>query len=181
MICIQEFYEYKNFDIKGYLIDHVNMFCHERKNTITKIRLILRAFRFVYRVIYRELLEDIIISAKTNLLALLQALPEILPYTKHASSDEEISLYEGIWREISKSEWESNLHLEKVNPKFIKGKNAVQLPETRRGGQERMVQTLLADNTRLDQFKQIKDFIKPPAKCFRLNLLLFYQLHILEN
>lgn len=53
MINIQSFYEYKNLDIKGYLIDHVNMFCIDKKNNIHKIRLILRAFRFVYRVIYR--------------------------------------------------------------------------------------------------------------------------------
>ena len=57
MINIQSFYEYKNLDIKGYLIDHVNMFCVDKKNTIHKIRLILRAFRFIYRVIYRELLD----------------------------------------------------------------------------------------------------------------------------
>lgn len=75
MITIQEFYEYKNFDIKGFFIDHVNMFCQEKKNTITKIRLILRAFRFVYRVIYRELLDEIIINTKSNLLSLLQAVP----------------------------------------------------------------------------------------------------------
>jgi len=53
MINIQSFYEYKNLDIKGYLIEHVNMFCNDKKNTIHKIRLILRAFRFIYRVIYR--------------------------------------------------------------------------------------------------------------------------------
>lgn len=82
MITIQEFYEYKNFDVKGYLIDQVNMFCQDRKNTITKIRLILRAFRFVYRVIYRELLEEIILNAKSSLLALLQAVPEILPFLR---------------------------------------------------------------------------------------------------
>jgi hypothetical protein len=75
MITIQQFYEYKNFDIKGYFIDHVNMFCQDKKDTVMKMRLILRAFKFVYRVIYRQLLDDIIVNAKTNLLAFLQAIP----------------------------------------------------------------------------------------------------------
>jgi hypothetical protein len=75
MITIQQFYEYKNFDIKGYFIDHVNMFCQDKRDAVMKMRLILRTFKFVYRVIYRQLLDDIIVNAKTNLLAFLQAIP----------------------------------------------------------------------------------------------------------
>jgi hypothetical protein len=51
------------------------MFCQDKKDTVMKMRLNLRAFRFVYRVVYRQLLEDIIVNAKTNLLTFLQAIP----------------------------------------------------------------------------------------------------------
>lgn len=50
---IREYQEHKSMEIRTELISLVNQFCHEGKNEgITKIRLLLKNFKFVYRIIY---------------------------------------------------------------------------------------------------------------------------------
>ena len=45
--------------------------------------MMLRAFKFVFRVVYKEILEEIIKLCKGKLVILLKAIPEILPYTNN--------------------------------------------------------------------------------------------------
>lgn len=42
--------------------------------------MMLRSFKFVYRVIYKEVLEEIIKLCKGKLVGLLSQVPEMLPY-----------------------------------------------------------------------------------------------------
>lgn len=42
--------------------------------------MMLRSFKFIYRVIYKELLEEIIKLCKGKLVTLLDNIPEILPF-----------------------------------------------------------------------------------------------------
>ena len=44
------------------------------------IRLLLINFKFVFRTIYKEILETIILGAKNKLIILLREIPEILPF-----------------------------------------------------------------------------------------------------
>lgn len=39
------------------------------------IRIFLRSFRFIFRIIYKQLLEDIVMTAKSSLINLLEKLP----------------------------------------------------------------------------------------------------------
>lgn len=67
--------------IKTQLITHINQFCHEGiKNVSKNIRFLLRNFRFVFRIVYWNLLEEVISNANLKLLELLKEFPELLPY-----------------------------------------------------------------------------------------------------
>lgn len=57
-MAIREYQEYKSMEIKSYLISLVNQFCHEEKKDVSvNIRFLLKNFRFVYKIIYYELLD----------------------------------------------------------------------------------------------------------------------------
>ena len=78
------------------------------KNNAKIIRIILKNFNFIYRLIYPKLLEDIITTSKEHLIDLLNEMPEILPYAYHDLSEDERkeNLYGGVWGQISPEEWE---------------------------------------------------------------------------
>lgn len=42
--------------------------------------MMLRSFKFIYRVTYKEILEEIIKLCKVKLIVLLKHIPELLPY-----------------------------------------------------------------------------------------------------
>jgi hypothetical protein len=113
-ITIRQYQELKAMEIRSQLIAYINQFCHENVQDMpVKIRALLRGFRFVFRVIYESLLEEIIQVANAKLLDLLREFPEILPYS---SSDSEYptympaGFYEGVWSEITKQEWAESLY-----------------------------------------------------------------------
>ena len=62
------------------LFEYINRYVNEDKNEITKIRLIIKQFKFSLRINYQELLADIITTVKKNFLKLIQAIPELLPF-----------------------------------------------------------------------------------------------------
>jgi hypothetical protein len=62
-----------------------------------QIRIFLKSFRFIFRIIYKQLIEDIISTSKGNLIKLLENFPEILPYKHILKDDDDYSLYEGVW------------------------------------------------------------------------------------
>jgi hypothetical protein len=81
LINIQQYYEYKDFDIKNYLVEKIVDFCmYDKGNKDAEIRMMLRSFKFIYRVIYKEILEEIIKLCKGKLTILLKHIPEILPF-----------------------------------------------------------------------------------------------------
>lgn len=86
------------------------------KNNAKTIRIIVRHFKFTYRLIYRELLEEIIKTAKDEVINLLNEIPELLPYVHSDLNQEELKsgLYDGIWGEIAGEEWEEALFPEAV-------------------------------------------------------------------
>lgn len=76
MINIQQYYEYKDFDIKNYLVEKIVDFCVYDKDTKDiEIRMMLRSFKFIYRVIYKDILEEIIKLCKGKLVILLRSIP----------------------------------------------------------------------------------------------------------
>lgn len=68
---IQQYYFFKNLDVKTYILDQINEMLINFKNNAKIIRMTIKDFKFVYRLIYPEILEEIIISAKDNLINLL--------------------------------------------------------------------------------------------------------------
>lgn len=86
---IQTYNDYKNADIKTYLIDQINDMLFNLKNNAKMIRLIIKSFKFVYRLVYKHILNEIIINSKDCLIDLLNELPEILPYFHHDLTEEE--------------------------------------------------------------------------------------------
>jgi len=76
LINIQQYYEYKDFDIKNYLVEKIVDFCVYDKDTKDiEIRMMLRSFKFIYRVIYKDILEEIIKLCKGKLVILLRSIP----------------------------------------------------------------------------------------------------------
>lgn len=77
------------------------------KNNAKIIRTITKHFKFTYRIIYKDLLEEIIKTSKDEMINLLNEIPEILPYIHRDLNDEELKsgLYDGIWGEIKPEEW----------------------------------------------------------------------------
>jgi hypothetical protein len=68
---IQQYYFFKNLDVKTYILDQINEMLINFKNNAKIIRMTIKDFKFVYRLIYPEILEEIIIFAKDNLINLL--------------------------------------------------------------------------------------------------------------
>ena len=62
------------------LFEYINRLVVDDKNEVTKIRLIIKQFKFPLRIVYQSLISDIINTVKKNFLKLLQAVPELLPY-----------------------------------------------------------------------------------------------------
>ena len=68
---IQQYYFFKNLYVKTYILDQINEMLINFKNNAKIIRMTIKDFKFVYRLIYPEILEEIIIFAKDNLINLL--------------------------------------------------------------------------------------------------------------
>lgn len=66
--------------MKTYLIDQINDMLFNLKNNAKIIRITIKIFKFVYRLLYKNILKEIIINAKDSLIDLLNELPELLPY-----------------------------------------------------------------------------------------------------
>ena len=55
-IDIQTYHQYKNLDIKTLLIDQINDMLFNLKNNAKIIRIIIKNFKFVFRLVYKEIL-----------------------------------------------------------------------------------------------------------------------------
>jgi len=51
-------------DIKAYLVEEIGEMVNNFKNNAKIIRIMLKKFKFVYRIIYKDLLEEIINVSK---------------------------------------------------------------------------------------------------------------------
>lgn len=74
-IDIQQYYLFKNSDIKTYLIEQISDMLFNFKNNAKIIRIIIKQFKFAYRIIYKEILEEIISASKEELVNLLNEIP----------------------------------------------------------------------------------------------------------
>lgn len=106
-------------EIKQEVISLVSQFCHEDKKSFSKnIRFLLRNFKFVFRIIYHELLGEIIEAASHQILVLLTEIPELLPYTP-PEEERPINIppgyYEGVWTSISNREWDDSLYIDAIS------------------------------------------------------------------
>lgn len=70
-IDIQQYYFFKNLDVKVYILDQINEMLVNFKNNAKIIRMTIKDFKFIYRLIYPQILEEMIVSAKDNLINLL--------------------------------------------------------------------------------------------------------------
>lgn len=106
MINIQNYSYYQTIDVKSMLIELILRFCNEDKDETLKIRALVKHFKFPLRIIYKQVLVEIILATKVKFLKLIKAIPELLPL-EFVSSDETIdtSMYEGIWNPITTEEW----------------------------------------------------------------------------
>jgi hypothetical protein len=109
MINIKDYLLYSKCDLKAVLLELIRDFCVpkkdnfsvDKKDTVLKIRTLVKLFRFSFRPIYAQLLEEIIKEAGLNLLTLLQAIPEFLPFEPFFEEEPtDPALYEGIWGDI---------------------------------------------------------------------------------
>jgi hypothetical protein len=89
----------------------VALFLFSDHGSVLEVRLVLNHFRFAFRFIYAQLVEEIVKLAKHELRRLLEAIPELLPIDDEGEGD---VLSEGVWRGISAREWEHALYREKV-------------------------------------------------------------------
>jgi hypothetical protein len=62
------------------LIEFISQFCNEEKDHVLKIRALFKHFRFSLRVIYLDLLSEIVYATKKKFIKALQEIQEILPY-----------------------------------------------------------------------------------------------------
>lgn len=60
MINIKDYIHYAKCDLKAIFLDLIRTYCVNHKDTILKIRTILKLFKFAFRPIYTTFLEDII-------------------------------------------------------------------------------------------------------------------------
>ena len=100
---IQQYYHYKDMDIKAFLVEQITDMLFNFKNNARIIRMIIKHFKFNYRIIYPALLTDIVAAAKDELVNLLNEIPELLPYVHRDLNEHELrdKIYGGIWGEIS--------------------------------------------------------------------------------
>jgi hypothetical protein len=68
---VQHYYFFKNAEVKSFLVDQIADMLFNLKNNAKVIRIVIRHFKFTYRLIYRQLLEDIIKTAKEEVINLL--------------------------------------------------------------------------------------------------------------
>lgn len=68
---VQHYYFFKNAEVRSFLVDQISDMIFNLKNNAKVIRIIIRHFKFTYRLIYRDLLEDIIRTAKDEVINLL--------------------------------------------------------------------------------------------------------------
>lgn len=99
-INIQDYCTLKEAELKQLVLARIAAYLFTNKGTALEIRLILQHFRFVYRYIYRELVEDMLKLAKGEVVRLLEAVPELLP-----PDEEGEALSAGVWQEIGEWEW----------------------------------------------------------------------------
>jgi hypothetical protein len=58
LINIQQYYEHKEFDVKNYFVEKIIDLClYDKDSRKMEIRMMIRNFKFLYRVIYQEILE----------------------------------------------------------------------------------------------------------------------------
>lgn len=67
-IDVHNYFHYKNSEVKTFLIDLINDMLFNLKNNAKIIRLVIKHFKFIYRLIYKEILQDIIVNARDNLI-----------------------------------------------------------------------------------------------------------------
>lgn len=63
-INIQDYFTLKNSELKDFILQKMSQFLFGKKQNIEEIRLVLNHFKFAYRYIYFDLLEQIIITSK---------------------------------------------------------------------------------------------------------------------
>ncbi len=71
MINIKDYVGFAKCDLKAVLLELIRDLCINKKDTVLKIRTLVKLFRFSFRPIYAHLLEDIIKEAGNQLLILL--------------------------------------------------------------------------------------------------------------
>jgi hypothetical protein len=100
---VQHYYFFKNADVRSFLVDQIADMLFNLKNNAKVIRIVIRHFKFTYRLIYRDLLEEVLKTAREEVINLLNEIPELLPYIHSDLNGEELKsgLYDGIWGEIA--------------------------------------------------------------------------------
>ena len=68
---IQEYYHYKDMEIKTFLIEQITEMLFNFKNNARIIRMVIKHFKFSYRIIYPALLREVVFAAKEELINLL--------------------------------------------------------------------------------------------------------------
>lgn len=113
---VQHYYFFKNAEVRSFLVDQIADMLFNLKNNAKVIRIVIRHFKFTYRLIYRELLEDVLKTAKDEVINLLNEIPELLPYLHSDLNQEEMKsgLYDGIWGQIAADEWDGALFPEAI-------------------------------------------------------------------
>lgn len=99
MINIQNYNHFKTVDIKSMLIEYISQFCNEDKDHVQKIRAIFKHFRFSLRIIYLDILAEVVMATKKKFIKLLQQIPEMLPYSLETETG--ALPLEGIWNEVT--------------------------------------------------------------------------------
>lgn len=54
--------------------------CKHKKDIAKEIRMVIKKFKFSFRIVYEDMFKDIIHAAQNEVLYLLQTIPEILPF-----------------------------------------------------------------------------------------------------
>lgn len=102
-MTIRQYQNLRAMEIKTQLINEVGLYCDEKKESAIKnIRFLLKSFKFVFRTIYYDILEQIIIKAQDKLYDLIVAVPELLPYEPALesipdSAEYPTNFFEGVW------------------------------------------------------------------------------------
>lgn len=75
MFGVHDYYELKNLEIPSGLIALINELCVEGKDVVHKIRFLVSFFKFSLRIVYMDLLEEVIRSLKEKVYILFQKVP----------------------------------------------------------------------------------------------------------